>query len=493
MNAGAAKLARAFGRSAARCVRKEAPDLEACIEGNAALLRADAALEALAGTRCDSPPDFGLTDPATIGAAVREEGFDWLRGLLGPDLEAALATVDPAEAKCQQGLVREAARLVDARWRAALGAKRASLAGGAPSAEALALDVAAAVQVDAGVGRRVGALFRRMNASCDPGALGSLFPGRCSAASAASLAACVDALTDCAFCRAFDASDGVSLGCELHDDGTANDSCMPRTTCGDGDAEEPEECDDGNTADGDGCSALCLQEAVCGDGEVQDPEECDDGNTSDGDGCSALCTGEPGCGDGEVQDPEECDDGNTAGGDGCSGACAFEPVCGDGEREDPEQCDDGNTLDGDGCSASCANLVPDPSAPAVFGSLSLGFRVESASVGITAGGPVSLSVLGGNCYGYTTSAPSVQVTYRRGVPRSSLLRFYAVAGSDTTLFVRAPDGTYLCVDDSFGTLNPTIDFNSPAGGIYDVWVATYAAGASIGGTLYVTQDSAEHP
>jgi cysteine-rich repeat protein len=31
----------------------------------------------------------------------------------------------------------------------------------------------------------------------------------------------------------------------------------------------------------------------CGDGHLDEGEECDDGNTADGDGCSATCTYEP--------------------------------------------------------------------------------------------------------------------------------------------------------------------------------------------------------
>ena len=67
---------------------------------------------------------------------------------------------------------------------------------------------------------------------------------------------------------------------------------------------------------------------ICGDGEInQDSEECDDGNTEDGDGCSGNCILEeaPICGDGEInQDSEECDDGNTEDGDGCDADCILE-------------------------------------------------------------------------------------------------------------------------------------------------------------------------
>lgn len=62
--------------------------------------------------------------------------------------------------------------------------------------------------------------------------------------------------------------------------------------CGDGFVDPHEQCDDGNSLGGDGCSASCLVEippAVCGDHHVDVGEECDDGNTQSGDGCSSTC------------------------------------------------------------------------------------------------------------------------------------------------------------------------------------------------------------
>jgi cysteine-rich repeat protein len=137
--------------------------------------------------------------------------------------------------------------------------------------------------------------------------------------------------------------------------------------CGDGTVDTGEQCDDGNTVAGDGCSATCTTEstsAVCGDGKVNTDagEQCDDGNTKSGDGCSATCKTEVAgvCGDGTVNTGEQCDDGNTVAGDGCSATCQTESgaVCGDGKKDDFEQCDDGNTKSGDGCSATCQNEVP---------------------------------------------------------------------------------------------------------------------------------------
>lgn len=61
--------------------------------------------------------------------------------------------------------------------------------------------------------------------------------------------------------------------------------------CGNGVVEPGEQCDDGNTQDGDGCQADCtLPPPVCGNGIQEWSEECDDGNTEDGDGCNSDCT-----------------------------------------------------------------------------------------------------------------------------------------------------------------------------------------------------------
>ena len=75
---------------------------------------------------------------------------------------------------------------------------------------------------------------------------------------------------------------------------------------------------------------------TCGNGHVDTGEQCDDGNTSNGDGCSAGCTHEeaPCCGDGHLDAGEECDDGNTSNNDGCSSTCQIE--------ECPQNCPDGS-------------------------------------------------------------------------------------------------------------------------------------------------------
>ena len=164
-------------------------------------------------------------------------------------------------------------------------------------------------------------------------------------------------------------------------------------TCGDGSRQGVEQCDDGDTTSGDGCSSGCVVESGfacvlrdgvdvcsngCGNGTREASEACDDHNSVGNDGCDAKCEIETGwscydynhstitatisvCavnyGDGfRLPGWEECDDGNNQALDGCSSggkiedgfSCADDASgksvcqkCGNGIREGTEVCDDG--------------------------------------------------------------------------------------------------------------------------------------------------------
>jgi len=193
---------------------------------------------------------------------------------------------------------------------------------------------------------------------------------------------------------------GGSSGSGMGDAGEGSQSDL----CGDGIVGKTEECDDGNTKAGDGCSGACRVEPgyvcaiankpctlsdteVCGDGKLGMHEACDDGNAQSGDGCSSTCTVESGytcdpatgkctqtqapavCGNGLVEFGEDCDDGNSVDKDGCTACktdlgyvcpnagqpCVPAEYCGDGILQVTlgEDCDDGNNKPGDGCDPLC--------------------------------------------------------------------------------------------------------------------------------------------
>jgi cysteine-rich repeat protein len=95
-------------------------------------------------------------------------------------------------------------------------------------------------------------------------------------------------------------------------------------SCGDGDLDVGEACDDANADDTDACMSNCL-DAGCGNQVVEPGEECDDGagNRPYGATCRDTCL-LVGCGDGIIDPNEACDDGNPDAGDGCDAACVVE-------------------------------------------------------------------------------------------------------------------------------------------------------------------------
>ncbi len=115
--------------------------------------------------------------------------------------------------------------------------------------------------------------------------------------------------------------------------------CVParRATppaCGDGFVDPGEQCDDGNTVSGDGCSATCKLEA-CGNGVVDGSEQCDDGAGNGTDNCcTTLCRLVDPDGDGICSRDDICPDDadNDSDHDGyCVGPTFHPPALGGGD------------------------------------------------------------------------------------------------------------------------------------------------------------------
>ena len=219
--------------------------------------------------------------------------------------------------------------------------------------------------------------------------------------------------------------------------------------CGDGKIRGLEECDDGDADAGDGCSATCTVEDAwgctldepsqcsnCGDDVVLVDSgsglfllgignDCDDGNTSNGDCCSATCyfetSGSQCTGDGNICTDDECDG---------AGNCEHNPVdgryCDDGSactnRCGAAVCDD---CEGDRCDICVDGDCVGDFIPPWINEVDYSSQVESGSslmvdyeeyveiaapAGSDLGGYRLVGVDGGQCRGSAGSIPVLQST-----------------------------------------------------------------------------------
>ncbi|HEV8321937.1 MAG TPA: DUF4215 domain-containing protein [Myxococcota bacterium] len=131
------------------------------------------------------------------------------------------------------------------------------------------------------------------------------------------------------------AAGGAGCNCDCSRHGTGDEAAIPLPESGTDAAMGG-----GSDADAASDAASDAGPSGCGDGVIVAPEQCDDGNSNDDDGCLSDCT--LACGDGTVNGMETCD---VAIASGSPGAC-------------PTTCDDGDvcttdTLDGAGCGMTC--------------------------------------------------------------------------------------------------------------------------------------------
>lgn len=96
------------------------------------------------------------------------------------------------------------------------------------------------------------------------------------------------------------------------------------------------------------------------------------------------------------------------------------------------------------------------------------------------------------CSGVISLAPSYAFDWSG---ETETLSLYVEAEGDTTLLVRAPDGSLLCADDADGAdnLNPLVTISAPADGRYLVWVGRIDPSEPVSGTLTITEAADAQP
>jgi hypothetical protein len=188
---------------------------------------------AVEAKKCSSlaePPLFAYTDALTVNQVARDGGLALVHVLFGdPVQDADLATQAAGKetAACQGEMLKRAHKLEKTVVKELDKVKKQALkdptvdGAGALQTKLEEVFVANAKVVKAEAGLEQG-LEKKCEARQNPA---TTFPGICTAASLGAVADCAIAAARCQACTKINAFDGLSLSCDLADDGTANASC----------------------------------------------------------------------------------------------------------------------------------------------------------------------------------------------------------------------------------------------------------------------------
>jgi hypothetical protein len=117
--------------------------------------------------------------------------------------------------------------------------------------------------------------------------------------------------------------------------------------------------------------------------------------------------------------------------------------------------------------------------------LKAGFVPDPYKVTLAAGGAFAASARSADCDGYIAEAPDVILNFTAA---GDDLYIYVEADADTTLVVRAPNGTWHCNDDDLGdTWDPWVSIFNARSGTYSIWVGTFTKGSYPSATLYISE------
>jgi hypothetical protein len=136
--------------------------------------------------------------------------------------------------------------------------------------------------------------------------------------------------------------------------------------------------------------------------------------------------------------------------------------------------------------AGPAAAQPNRSADPISGTISLdaGFTPDPRVINVRAGGAERAQSVSGSCAGFISTRPDIRLNYDAG---SFPLIISVQANADTTLVVNGPDGSWYCNDDGGEGFNPSVRFNNPQSGAYEIWIGTYNSGSTQPARLYISE------
>jgi hypothetical protein len=169
-------------------------------------------------------PDFGYTSGANANTVARINELHLLTDTYGTtDLSAVIVQGNPVGG-CQAAVTKDLEKVAAAFQKDYVACKKEALKLGATGASAFAACVGGDTKTK--IAGAITKLNLHIGSKCGSVGIATAFPGRCSTATAATLASCLGARAKCRMCQAINEADGIVANCDTVDDGLANGSCV---------------------------------------------------------------------------------------------------------------------------------------------------------------------------------------------------------------------------------------------------------------------------
>jgi hypothetical protein len=236
LNAAGARLANAFGKRFAGCVRSGTRSalppgmtLDACLTADpkARIAAAAAKTATTAARKCPVVPTFGPETADAVNASM--VGAIRPQDVFGPDL--ALVVTDPSTGHCQSAVANALAKLTAAKLKAFNACKASGLKNGTIRAQPDLASCRGAMTGEA-IAKAVSSGQKATERACAGVDLARALSGRCAGVSPDRLAACLEAQAECSTCMALEGTDRLDTRCHRFRDGVATLYCGDRPVTG---------------------------------------------------------------------------------------------------------------------------------------------------------------------------------------------------------------------------------------------------------------------
>ena len=182
---------------------------------------------------CTAPlPDFGYTSASAVNTAAQQGQLDIVADMFSAPLTFIDCASDKPGCVCQQKVLKDVEKLATTKLVEFVKCKKQVLKDGGNSATSLSNCVenaGTAGSIAADTKGKIQKAFDKLGGDitgkCDGPGVTNGFPNVCTGLTGNNLAVCLDRVVECRVCQTINEMDGLSVNCDLFDDGNPNASC----------------------------------------------------------------------------------------------------------------------------------------------------------------------------------------------------------------------------------------------------------------------------